>query len=330
MFSVFLVVNLIIPVISAKKYAANVAFRQTGEGNAFSNVSFTTRDGRGRNISLTSDRIYESQKDHFIYENTTVNFTMSSEENGTICSDITKAIRSDKTICELLGHVELKTDKGLLIKTEKSLVDFNKKAISGDADITIVRGNITASSRRYFFDMNENILTLKSEAKCIMCEDSVTAEEIIIHFNGWDEKNTKSILAIGNASYVSANYSLSAKHAIRFQGNNINADDEVVLFYKRNGNNYQIKSDHMRATLNKNGTIGDVEANGSLIIKEKSATIRANRGIFRNEKITAHGNVVITGKNGDIFGDTAVLDINTGGVMMSNCSGIVADGRCDR
>jgi lipopolysaccharide export system protein LptA len=321
------VVSVLAPVISAKKYAAKMAFRLGSDGNAFSNISFRTNDSHGRKVTLTSDRVSENKKDNFIFENTTLTFTMANGENGRICADVTRTARADRTVCELVGNVELKTDGGLLIKTAQSLVDFDKKIVVGATNIVISKKELKASSRKYSFDMNRNILRLNDNARGSVGTDQVTANEMVIHFDNMNEKSAKYIEAIGDASYVSAAYDLKADGAIKFHGDRISADNRVALFYKRNGKDYLVKSDHMRATLDKKGTVNNVEAIGSLIIKAKDATIRAENGVFSNEKIVARGNVVISSRHGDVFGDVAVLDINTGNVTMDNFSGVVADGR---
>jgi lipopolysaccharide export system protein LptA len=319
------VIALAIPVISAKKLISSIDINLKGKNNAFSKVTFKTKDDKGREISLSSDKVSEAKKDNFIFENMTLTFSMSNGENGTVSADITKAVRADQTLCEFIGNVRLKTDAGLLIETEKSLVDFTKKIASGNAGIMISRKDVKASSREYLFDINENVLTLTGDVKGFLRTDKVTSDKKIIHFAEEYGKSAKSIEVIGNAFYVATNYQLRARKNILHSGNNVEAHEQVILLYKKNDNRYDVRSDHMHALLDEHGTISDIVATGSLIIKTKDATIRANRGVLKSDVVTVHDNVMVSSSQGDIFGDVAVLDIRNGDISVNNSSGIIDD-----
>ncbi|MDR2068056.1 MAG: LPS export ABC transporter periplasmic protein LptC [Holosporaceae bacterium] len=319
------IVALAIPVISAKKLISSLDINFHGKNNAFSEVTFKTKDDKGRKISLSSKKASESKKDNFIFEDITLTFTMSNGENGTVSADLTKAIRADQTLCEFTGNVRLKTDAGLSIETEKSLVDFTKKIASGNDGITISRKDVKASSQKYFFDINKNILTLTGNVEGFLRTDRITSDKMIINFAEEYGKSAKSMEAVGNAFYVAANYRLRARKNILHSGNNVEARDEVILLYKKNGNHYDVRSDHMRATLDQYGVIDDIVATGSLLIKTKDAIIRADRGVFKGDMVTVCDNVMVSGNQGDIFGNSATLDIRSGEISINNSSGVMDD-----
>jgi lipopolysaccharide export system protein LptA len=319
------IVALAVPVISAKKLISSININFKGKNSAFSGLTFKTKDDKGREIALSSDRVLESKKDNFIFENMTLTFSMSNGENGAVSADTTKALRADQTLCEFIGNVRLKTDAGLLIETEKSLVDFTGKIASGDAGIMISRKDIKASSQKYIFDINKNILTLIGAVKGFLRTDEVTSDKMVIHFAEEYGKSAKSMEAIGNAVYVAVNYRLQARKNILHVGNNVEAHEQVVLLYKRNDRRYDVRSDHMYAFLDERGTIDDIEAVGSLVIKTKDATIRANKGVFKGDIVTVRDNVVVSSSQGDVLGNAAVLDVRSGDISINNSSGIIDD-----
>jgi lipopolysaccharide export system protein LptA len=322
-----IVVALGIFIISAQKLISGIDVNFKGKDNIFSEVTFKTKDDKGRDLNLFSDKVSEIKKDNFIFENMTLTFILSNGENGIISADITKAIRSDQTLCEFTGNVRLKTDAGLLIESEKSLVDFSQKIAMGDTGIMISRKDVKASSQKYFFDTNKNILTLIGNVKCFLRSDKITSDKMIVCFAEEYGKSVQSMEAIGNASYVSANYHLQARKNIIHSGNNIEAHNHVILLYKRNSNDYDVKSDHMQALLDEHGVIENIVATGSLIIKTKDATIRGNRGVFKGNIVTVRDNVMVFSNQGNIFGDVAVLNISSGDISVNNSSGVIDDKR---
>jgi hypothetical protein len=308
--------------MSAKRALKDTGVNLEIDENSFSQVSFKTYNKEGREIILTSDKVSEDKKDNFSFKNVSMIFFVSDDKKGGISADKAKAIRADKAICEFTGNVKVAIEDGILIKTEKSLVDFNQKTAMGDVNIKITYGEAEILAQSYLFDMGKNLLILTNSAKGFLKNDKVTSNKMVIHLDKDRDKSIKSLEAIDNASYVSINYNLRARH-ITYAVDSIEASGHVVLLCKNDGRSYDIRSDHMHAMLDKSGEICDVVATGSLLIKTKDATVRANKGIFRDNKITVYGDVVISGDHGDIFGTTAVLSMSTGEVGVDNSSGIV-------
>jgi LPS export ABC transporter protein LptC len=294
--------------------------------NSFSNVSFKTFDSSGKNISLKSDEVYESQKDHYVFKNLVSAFALSNGELVTVSANQTKAIRKDRTECEFIGNVKLSTESGLLMESEKLFVDCNKKIASGDSDVVISQENTHLSAKGYFFDMNNNTLTLNNKANGSFKSNKISANKMIICFNDMHKKSVKSIDAFENANFTTPDYTLKASKSILYTENEVKASQNVVLFYHKDSSSYDVRADSMQAKIN-NGALGTVKANGSLIIKTKDAKIRSDSGILDGDNVNVFGNVVISGKHGNIFGKTATIDTKTGKVLVSKSSGIVDDGK---
>ena len=51
--------------------------------------------------------------------------------------------------------------------------------------------------------------------------------------------------------------------------------------------------------------------------------VRANEGFLEGNKIHLYGNVAITNIYGNIFGEQAVLDLDTGNASIKKSSGVV-------
>ncbi|MDR2681620.1 MAG: LPS export ABC transporter periplasmic protein LptC [Holosporaceae bacterium] len=300
--------------------------------NVFSKISYRTYDSNGKEITLSSEKVTEEQKNNYVFQQMTSNFSLSSGEDVSVSADITKLIREDKTICEFIGNVKLSTSSGLLLKTEKAVVDFGKKTADGNTEIFLEKDNVRLSANNYHLDIENKIAILNGNARGISDKHSISCNKMTVHFAGdmknlSDAKSIKSINAEGNAKCTSPNYTLTAQKNILYTGESIVVDTHVNLVYKKEEKAFDIKSGHMIATLKENNTIKEVKATKYLTIKTPDAIIRSNRGILRDNKISAFGDVVISSADGDVFGDTAVFDIDTGSIFIDKSSGIVSDGK---
>jgi LPS export ABC transporter protein LptC len=284
-------------ILDAKKATSKESFA-IQKINSFSEMKFKTYDKNGKEINVASESVYETKKDEYVLKNSVSSFALSNGEFLTISADVAKAVKKDKTECEFTGNVKLSTESGFLMKTEKLFVYFNKKIATGDVDVAISQDDTKLSSKKYFFDMNDYVLTLTGDAKGFLRTSKISSDKLIIRFDGSGGKKVKSIDALKN----------------------------VVLLYKKDGDDYDVRSDSMLAQIN-NGALDNIKANGSLIIKTKDAIIRANRGILKGDKIDVFGNVSISGKQGNIFGNSAMLDVKTGDIFIDKSSGILDDGK---
>lgn len=296
------------------------------ENNTFSNFSYKTYNAKGKEILLTSDKVSEEKKNNYVFENMKASFVLSNGEQGEISSDITKATNNDKTVCEFIGNVRFITDSGLLMKSEKAFADFNAKIIFGNTPVSITKNGVDFSGDNYHFDINEYTLTLTGAAKGFSEKQNkkISSEKLVIQFSNDDIKNLN---ATGNSSFLSSDYELFAGKSIIYEIGKIYAESDVRLLYKKDGKNFDIKSDSMKALLDKKSSINEVFAYGNLIIKSNNAIVRSNNGIFKGDKIIAIGNVIISNAQGDVFGEIAELNISTGDISIKKSSGIVNDNK---
>ncbi|MDR2267828.1 MAG: LPS export ABC transporter periplasmic protein LptC [Holosporaceae bacterium] len=302
-------------------------------GNKFKNFVYKAYDARGKEVTLASSDVTEVKKDDYVLRNISSSFQLSDTERGSITSDITKINKVDKTICEFLGNVQFVTTSGLRLNTEKSIVNFDKKTAIGDVEIAIRKDKSELLANCYNIDIGNNIVTLLgtvrgfSEGKSIFCDKMILCfrEKSSMEFIGSND-SIKSMDAIGNAKLVSLDYTLSANHILYHQSV-LTASTNVNLIYKNNEKTFDVKAEHMTAELDKSGKVEEIKAHQSLTIKYQNATIRADSGVLKGNKVTVRGNVAISNANGDVFGDVAVLDVDTGDVSISKSSGVINDGK---
>jgi hypothetical protein len=282
-------------VLDAKKAAFDGEF--SVRENAFSEAKVKAYDKDGKEISVKSESVCEDKKDGYVLKNSTSSFALANGELLTISAKVAKAVARDQTQCEFIGAVKLTTESGLLMETEKLFADFNKKSASGDVEVAIYKGDAKLCSRRYFFDMNERVLTLTGDAKGFLKLNKIAADKLIVRFDDAEGKNIK----------------------------NVDAEQNVVLFYKKEEKDYEIRSNFMRAFVN-NGALDGAKANGSLTIKTKDAIIKAREGVLKGDKIDVFGDVAISGEQGNIFGNAATLDLKSGDIFIDQSSGVLDDG----
>jgi lipopolysaccharide export system protein LptA len=304
--------------------------------NMFSNISYKTYDSNGKEITLSSEKVTEEEKNNFVFQQMTSNFSLSNGENCSVSADTTKLIKEDKTICEFTGNVKFSTSSGVQLKTEKSVVDFEKKTADGNSDIFVEKDNARLGARNYHLDIENKIAILTGNAHVTSNNHTISCDKMIVCFLGdlknlSDTKSIKSINAEGNAKLASPNYTLTAKKNILYTAAStvasIVADTRVNLVYKKGKKVFDIKSGHMIAILDKNNRIEEINATNFLTIKTPDAIIKSKKGILKGNKASVFGNVVISGANGDVFGESAVLDIDTGSIAIEKSCGIVSDGK---
>lgn len=190
----------------------------------------------------------------------------------------------------------------------------------------------------YDLDMKKNSLLLRKNVKGNLAQgNSVAADDLKIIFS---RKNTKkfkhqSEVDSKNLQQAVAEAKLSwhakikfedldlAAHEISYSPKEIVANENLSLNYVRNGRKFFIQSQKIVAKLNETGNIDTINAIGSLKIKGNDFVVRANSGFFEKQKIYLSGNVVIANEYGEIFGNQAELDLETGDVSIKASSGVV-------
>jgi lipopolysaccharide assembly outer membrane protein LptD (OstA) len=302
-------------------------------GNKFKNFVYKAYDSKGKEVTLASSDVTEVKKGDYVLKNISSSFQLSDTESGSITSDVTKISKIDEPICEFSGNVQFVTTSGLRLNTEKSIVNFDKKTAIGDVDIAIRKDKSELLANGYDIDIGNNIVTLRGNVHGFSDGKSIFCDKMILRFR--EKSSTESIGgndslesmdALGSAKLISADYRLSA-YQILYRQSALTASTNVNLIYKNNEKTFDVKAEHMTAALNGNGKIEEVKADRSLTIKSQDATIRANSGVLSGNKVTVRGNVAISNASGDVFGDVAVLDVDTGDISVSKSSGVINDGR---
>lgn len=294
--------------------------------NMFSKFSYKTFDTKGREIVVLAENVSEEKKDVYAFNKIKSTFELSDGENGLITADKIIALHQDKTICEFIGNVQLSTSSGLIVKTEKTIMDFNTKIAKGNKKISISNRNTKISANKYIFDLANNKATLldnvNGDIDSGRAKKHIFAQHATVVFNKFYTNYLKSVKLTGTPILKSSNYELRSIGDIFFENDTITASSKVVLIYKNNNDKFYIKSNKMFAK-SKGSKILSITALGNLRIKTKDTFIKADNGIFDDNKIIVFKNVIIINDYGTAFGDIAELDLKTGKTSLKKSRGIL-------
>lgn len=309
--------------------------------NAFLNFFYKTQDVSGKEIVITSEKVIEEDKNSYIFEKVKSDFAISNRETGTITADQGKVIRGNgekgsKDVCEFKDNVVMSTNSGLSLRTDKATFDSKKKVIAGESPINITKDEMKISADKYSFDTNKNILELKKKSKAVSRGRELISEQMIIYFDNSKSESIRKVVAKGNISLKSADYDLYARDNLTYDNDRIEADHSVNLLYKKDGRKFNINSYKMKAFLGKksggnkvnSGEISEVLADGNVRIKTGNSIVNADHAVYKKNggKVVAYGNVIISRDIGNVFGERAELDLETGKVSIRKSSGVVGDG----
>lgn len=335
--AICIIISIIVSLIKSK-HNIQYELHQSDIGhNTFSNVSYKTYDAKKKEITLTSEKVFETKKDNYVLNKIKATFELPNNETGTITADTIQAIRSDKTVCNFRGNVVFSTVSGILLRTEQATIDFNKKTAKGNSPIYLSQKNLNISSDKYYIDINHNIVTLIGHVCCIFNTNSInnktnqksqncyiSSEKMIIYLDKTAQNSISRIEAIGNISFSSQDYNLKTKKRIIYSPKKIATESAVNIIYK---NNCNISAGRITATLDTQFRIREATAHEYFTIKTKDINMKSNSGVLKNNKIIAHGNVVISHCNGNIFGDNAELDLITNSISIKNSNGVLNNGK---
>lgn len=291
--------------------------------NEFSEVIHTAFDKDLRKIILRSSKIKKNNENILDFSNMIVTFNMSSKETATVFADQTHFLSPQSKQAEMNGNVKFSTDDGLLLKTEKSFVDFDEKIAQGDADVFIDQDDTSFFAKSYYFDMKKKTVTLIKNVKGNLAKDLITADKLVIEFEKIIGKDFKSVHSFGDSSFKTDQYNLKANKEIIYKHEYAEANGNVDLVFSKNNKRYHINTYHLTMNL-ENKIIKKATAHGNLIIKvDDSTTIKGNHGILENDLLTVFGDAVITNEKGNILCEKAILNTETSGIRVYNSKGIV-------
>lgn len=305
-----------------------VDFSYNPQKNTFSNFSYRTTDNSGKEIEIHAEKVIEENKESFIFKNVNANFMLSSNEKGNITSGVGKMSRGEKPTCEFSENVHLSTESGLFMQTKRAFYDSATECLSGNSKISIEKDDVRLSGNSYNFDTGKNVLILTKRAKAHSNNQDVFANKIVVAFDSNQKDSVKKFEAQGNATIIAPRYNLSAADSIIYEAQKLKATRGVVLLYRKdNGRTFTVQSDKMEAVMDEKSEIIQAIADGSVLIRTADCIIKANQGIYNavTKKIVTSGSVVVSRKQGNVFGEEAELDLNTENVSMKKSSAILFD-----
>ena len=296
---------------------------RVSEKNEFSDVVYTSFDENLNKITLKSSKVKETNNEIFDFDNMATTFNISQEETATIFADKTRFVSKDSKQCEMIGNVKLSTEEGLLLETEKSFVDIDKKFACGNTDIRITQDDTKFFAKKYQFDMGKKVVTLMKNVNGNISGDLITADKLVVEFDKVIGKDLKKVHAFGNSSYKTSQYDLRATKDIIYTKEHAEANGNVNLDLKKDKRNYFVESEHMTVEFQKN-VIKKVIAQNNLKIKiDNMTSIKGNHGVLAGDFLTVTGNTVISNEKGKILCKKAILNTKTNDIKVYDSKGII-------
>ncbi|MBO7453792.1 MAG: LPS export ABC transporter periplasmic protein LptC [Alphaproteobacteria bacterium] len=296
---------------------------EISEKNEFKDVVYTSFDKDSNEIILESSKVRETSDKVFDFSNLVTTFNISPDETATIFADDTHFVSKDSKQCEMNGNVRLLTEEGLLLETEQSFIDMDKKIAHGDTEILITQDDTKFFAKKYKFDMGNKVVTLTKDVKGNLANDLIIADKLVIDFDKAIGKDFKKVHAFGNSSYKTVQYNIRSSRDMIYTDQYAEANGNVDLDFKKNKHNYRVKSDHITMDLKEN-VIEKVVAKGNLRIKVDDATsIQGSYGILENDLLTITGNTVIFNEKGKILCKKAILNMKTNDIRVYESKGVI-------
>lgn len=216
------------------------------------------------------------------------------------------------------AHILSKNGELFSAKLQATLANENKlkKAdASGNVKYKTPQYSLTANTMHY--DIN-NVIA-KGNVKVLYMQGRLSSDKL----TATHKKNVlDTIEASGTAKYSTESYTIEAGRLIYKNNGTLQALNNAHLIYTTPKDIYNIFANAMYATIHK-GKIVTVSAKNNLLIKTQGDIIKAHSGTMKNQKIYLSGDVKISGEHGNIFGESAELDMNTGRVILTKSSGMI-------
>jgi hypothetical protein len=325
-------------VAGSKRTACDEVVSHGGDESSFRDLSYAMHTKDGKEITIKSDKVIETGKNRYVFENVKSTFTLSSGDVVTVQADITNATNESRTKCDLSGNVRLFTKSGLSLQTQKAFVDFDKKIVQGNGEVALElsptnekSGKKTAlKGKNFCFDFHKNTLTVLESVKGNVNANTITSGNIVICFENPAEGSVKKIDATQNPTFATKYYTVSAKNSIVYSPGKVHANGNVIFAYHKSDKNIRLKSEDATVTIDDGGNVSNIVINSAFTAHTPNAIIMADRGLFADNRISAFGNVVISGDDGDIFGESAVFDVSSGEIQLNKSSGIVSEDSLNR
>lgn len=251
--------------------------------------------------------------------------------NHEIKSDSQSDSNNNNGICKFKDNVVMVTKSGLSLNTDEATFDSQSKIIYSESPISIIKNEAKITAEGYRFDTDKNILELKRNAKAVVKDREIFSNQMTIFIDNGKSESLKKVIAKGNVRFKSAGYELYTPDSLIYENNQLRAEHSVELKYRKGSGIFTITSYRMVALLEKtksdSSEIYEILADGNVQIKTKDSVVKSDHAIYKKNfgKVEAYGNVIISREIGDIFGEKAELDLNTGMISINKSSGVVRD-----
>lgn len=310
--------SLLRPVFLMKEVFFNQTSKKNIEPNKFSEVAFQTTDKKGKEIKLKSEEVIESKNNTYSFNKMEASFTLANGKPCIVKSDKMQALNEEKTICDLLGHVKCYIGNDMIISTNKAHIDMNKKIINGDEGVNIIQKNSQVMGRLFNYDIEKDVLVIEKKAFGLINDSKIQAEKLIIN------AKESTLEAFGDIINLDIKkYNIKSKKNLIYKNQEIFSPQGADIFFKNQYGINKISSPNIQAKLEKNGTIKEIKALKSIIIKNNVIKIIANEGTLRNNRVFVTGSVLIKNTQGNVLAKKAVFNLNSDEITLNNAKGVI-------
>lgn len=291
---------LLYPIITSAPGISVEHMRYDKQANAFVDVGVKIKCKNGKDVHLVADTVKETGNNTVLLSHVSSTMALTQDDEALVVADYVDSEYKNNTKCKLRGNVKFTTKSGVRLDTQFALVDFKNNIINGDQRVTIVQDKTELSGDSFHFDVNKYKLILTGNARGITQSSDINAEKITIVF---------------------------ARNGEKVAVKEVNAEGNAVLLHKNKGKEYKIFSINLSAFVSPLGEVMEVYTPSRVKIKTDTGVIRANSGIFKDGIVSVCGNVSVLNEYGNIFGEKAALNLNTGEMTVEKSSGVIRDGK---
>lgn len=253
------------------------------ETDSFDGIHIALYDSRDRRMDVSAGRVSEKGA-NYVLKRMTSRF-MVSEEKCEVSSDIAKSLANEQL--DLSGNVQLKTNSGLSLNTEHSLINTERKTAKGNCKVIITKDNSKISGDKYFINLEKKYLNIEGNAKAEHFGKNLVANQLGVYFN---TSKIEEVIAVGSVTYSSKIYFMTA-NKMHYKKQKLTTNGSVDVFNIQK--NERICSDQMLAYFDDNDRPVNVQFIGNAKYFSRECTLKSSKLLYRGNQINAIGNVVL-------------------------------------
>lgn len=251
-------------------------------------VQFYSEDDKGQPFTLTSDKILEVNPEKRLVQMDNPYGEMTLNSGVKIFSDSPVALfYQDSEVVYFKKDLHFKTDNGYTATSSDVVVDYKNQLAYSNAPIYIRGEKADLDATAFYMRQNGEEIDFKGFAKVILKDPEQNKNVVITADRAFEiRQKTQTITAFENVLADDGT-------------NKVYSDEMTAYFTQVSKNKYKLKS---------------VQAQKNVKIVTKTETVTGNDAFYdlNKKKAFITGDVVVQRAEGEMMGDRAVIDMQTG------------------